>query len=31
VLNNAIKKIITYTHLYKTPPFHVDNFMMKIE
>jgi len=27
----AIKKIIMYTHLYKTPPFHIENFIMKVE
>lgn len=31
ILYNAIQKIITYTHLYKTPPFQIDNFIMKIE
>ena len=30
-LHKAIQKIIMYTHLYKTPTFHIDNFMMKID
>jgi CheY-like chemotaxis protein len=30
-LHKAIQKIIMYTHLYKTPPFHIDNFIMKLD